>query len=222
MPRRIPDDDRLEDAIRTVMRKSRQTDSLTSLTDLVKAELKKENDDYSVSGRRIRRVLTERNILTMNIEYNVSDDPCLPDICPVCGYPVETVSNSTLDGMETDVGRHCTKCSYKIGLKKLTPRRYTFSIVRPSSRPAERQDIIRDAETLIRKAASMIENATKGTEHAKKGKKCAACIRRTVSDEKGGCGIASLIDNMKNGDKNSDPVWTRPLASVKDGNLKNI
>lgn len=221
MTRKIPDDDRLEAAIRSVIKKNRQIVSQAMMTELVLKELRAEDDDYRVTGERIRRVATERNILRIEIEYNVHDSPSSPDICPVCGYPMDPVNNSTLDGREADVGRHCTKCTYHTGMKRRTPGRYTFSIersLRDNMSDADRMAVIRDAEKLIRKAASMVENVTKGTEHGKAGKRCAGNIKKMISSKKDVNSLANLITDMAD----PGPVWARPLVSVKNSNRKAI
>jgi hypothetical protein len=166
-------------------------------------------------------VAIERNILRIEIEYNEHDGHSSPDLCPVCGYPMDVVSNETLDGRETDVGRNCTKCPYHTGLKRRTPGRYTFSIGRSSREGTGAEDrisTVRDAERLIKKAATMIEGATKGTEHGRKGKGCAKSILKNISSKKDDHSLRNLIKDMEH----TDPDWARPLASVKNVNLKDI
>ena len=192
MARRIPDDDLLEKAIRSVIGRNRRVVSQAAMTKLVISELRKYDEGYSVSGHRMRRIAAERNILRIEIEYNVHGDTSFNDLCPVCGYPTELINNTTLDDRETDVGRRCTKCTYQTGMKRRTPGRYTFSIVR-STGTAGRISVVKDAEKLIRKAASMVERITKGTEHTKKGKRCAGNIKKIISSKDG---LADLIRDM--------------------------
>ena len=179
------------------MRKNRQVDSQIAMTRLVSAELKKSDEGYGVSGGRIRRVAAERNILDMEIEYRVHGEPSFNGICPVCGYPTELINNTTLDGREADIGSRCTRCVYQTGLKRRTPGRYTFSIVRSTKDNMDLTDrisVVKDAEKLIGKAASMIENITKGTEYAKKGKRCSDNVKKTIKGENG---LADLIKEME-------------------------
>jgi hypothetical protein len=221
MTYRKPDDDRLAAAIRTVIKKNRQIVSQNAMTGLVLKELRKEDENYRVSGERIRRVAVERGILRIGIEYNEHGDASSPDICPVCGYPMESVSNSTLDDREADVGQRCTKCPYQTGLRRRTPGRYTFSIGRSAKdemNAADRIKVVKDAEKLVRKAASMIENVTKGTEYGKKGKRCAVGIVKNISSKKDENSVANLIKDMEH----SDPVWASPLVSIKSENRKDI
>ncbi|MCL1904888.1 MAG: hypothetical protein FWG19_02035 [Methanomassiliicoccaceae archaeon] len=218
---RIPNDDRLEDAIRAVMKRNRQILSQNAMKELVLKELRKEDEDYRVSGERIRKVAVDRDILRIEIEYNLYDEMSAPNVCPVCGFPMEVINNSTLDGRDTDIGRKCTKCTYQIGLRKKTPGRYTFNKGRPSKPSVSIDDrvaLMNDAAELLRKAASMIERATKGTEHRKRGKKCSSEIIKKITSKKDGNSLANLSKDIEN----SDPGWTEPLVSVKNANRKNI
>ncbi|MCL1984006.1 MAG: hypothetical protein FWG58_01245 [Methanomassiliicoccaceae archaeon] len=218
---RIPSDDRLEDAIRAVMKRNRQILSQNAMRELVLTELRKEDENYRVSGERIRKVAVDRDILRIEIEYNVYDEISAPEICPVCGFPMDVINNSTLDGRDTDIGRKCTKCTYQIGLRKKTPGRYTFSKGRPS-RPsvsiADRVKLMGDAAELMRKAASMVERATKGTEHRKRGKRCSSDIVKKITSKKDGNSLANISRDLEN----SDPEWTEPLGSVKNSEGKDI
>jgi len=214
----IPDDDRLEGAIRAVLKKEGHIRSQTEMTGLVLRELRKENADYRVSGERIRRVAIERNILRVDIEYNIQDDRSLPDVCPVCGYPMSAVSNSTLDGRESDVGRQCTKCPYQTGMKRRTPGRYAFSKgghVRNGIADADRVAMIKEAAELMKKVSSMVESATKGTELERRGKGCSKSIKRTVSSKKDANSMVNIINDLL------PPVTDRPVA-VRNTKLKDI
>ena len=217
---KIPDDDRLDEAIRAVMRRERRIESQAAMTELVLKELGKDGDNYRVSGERIRKVAIERDILRVEIEYNLYDELSSPEICPVCGYPMDVIGNATLDGRETDIGRKCTKCAYQIGLKKKMPGRYTFSKGRPSKETvsdADRIALINDAAELLRKAASMTERATKGTELRKRGKKCAGNIVKIITSKSDGNSMRNLIKDLES----PDPGWTQPLVSVKNANRKD-
>jgi len=224
MAYRKPDDDRLEKAILAVIGSERQIRSQKMMTDLVLNELRKEHDDYRVSGERIRRVAIERNILKIDIEYNQHDDRSSPDVCPVCGYPMAIVSNSTLKGGAAKIGRQCTKCPYQTGAKRRSPGRYTFS---KGQLPAEKMGtgariaLLKDASELMKRAAAMVESATKGTEQGARGKRSAARIRKISSAKKDGDSLANIIKDIGSGDK-GQTVWTRPLESVKDANRKDI
>lgn len=218
---KIPCDDRLEEAIRSVMGRERRIESQAAMTELVLGELRRECAEYRVSGERIRKIAVERDILRLEIEYNLYDEPSSPDICPVCGYPMDVIENATLDGRETDIGRKCTKCPYQIGLRKRTPGRYMFSKGRPSKgtfSADERIAMINGAAELLKKAASMTERATEGTEHRKRGKECAGTIMKMITSKKDGGSLRNLIADLES----SDPVWAQPLTSVKKTNRKDI
>jgi hypothetical protein len=222
MPYKIPDDDRLEEAIRAVMERDIQIRSQTMMTELVLKELKNDPNEYRVSGERIRRVAIERNILRIDIEYNQHDDRSSPDVCPVCGYPMAVVSNSKLGGGSAKIGRQCTRCPYTTGTKRRTPGRYTFSkgqSIKSGMSIGDRAALMKDASEMMKKAANMIESATKGTEYHKRGKSCANSVKRMITSKKNVNSLTNISNDMMSSD---DPEWTRPLASVKNTNLKDI
>jgi len=216
---RVPDDDRLEKAIAAVVKKEGHIRSQAEMTGLVLSELRKEDPEYRVSGERIRRIAIERNILRVDIDYNLQDDRSLPDVCPVCGYPMAAVSNSTLDGRESKVGRQCTKCPYQTGSKRRTPGRYTFSkgaSAKKGMSGAERITMIEDAAKLMKKAASMIESATKGSEYERRGKGCAKAIKRTMVSKKDGNSLNNIVKDIAA----AEPQGT--ARSAKNTKLKDI
>jgi hypothetical protein len=127
MTYRIPDDDKLAEAIFVVMYRNQQVKSQNEMTTLVRRELNKENEDeFRVSGERIRRIAVNRGLLQLVIEYNESVISGLPDTCPVCRNPMEAVTNRTLDGGMIEVSRKCSVCPYSVGTRRRMPGRYTF------------------------------------------------------------------------------------------------
>ena len=222
MAYRIPDDDRLEEAINIVMGRERQIRSQAAMTELVSKELRKEYEDYRVRGERIRRVAIERGLLKIEIEYNEHDDPSSADVCPVCGNPMNIITNTTLDGREADIGRHCTRCPYQTGIKKRTPGRYTF--IRGGSRKdrmtiEDRAEMLKEAAELFDKATSLVNGATKGTEFGIRGRRFLKNVEKAVSSKKDGNSLTNITKDMERGGPH---CWTRPLVSVKDANRKDI
>ena len=222
MAYKIPDDDRLEEAINIVMGRERQIRSQAAMTELVSKELRKEYDDYRVSGERIRRVAIERGLLKIEIEYNEHDDQSSVDVCPVCGDPMNIITNTTLDGREADIGRNCTRCPYHTGIKKRTPGRYTF--IRGGSKKdrmtaEDRVEMMKEASELFNRASSLVNSATKGTELGIRGRRFLKNVDKAVSSKKDGNSLVNITKDMERGGR---PGWTRPLVSVKDVNRKDI
>ncbi|MCL2606952.1 MAG: hypothetical protein FWD92_00090 [Methanomassiliicoccaceae archaeon] len=218
---RKPDDDRLDEAIRAVIKRERHVRSQTAMAELVLNELKRDREDYRISGERIRKVAIERGILEIGIEYNMHDGRSHADVCPVCGYPTDAVSNTTLDGRDADIGYECTKCPYQTGLRKRMPGRYTFSEGRPPDAVKDRISLVRDVTKLMKKAAALVERATEGTEYRKRGMRCRDDIRRIISSNDNDNNLRDLIKDMDNRSK-EQPEWSAPLPSVKSANRKDI
>ena len=125
MSYRIPSDDKLAEAIFVVMYRNQQVVSQKTMAQLVLKELEKDGKSYRVGGERIRRLVVNRDMAQLVIDYNESDGD-LPDVCPVCKNPLTSVKNSTLDGDVVEIMRKCTACPYSVGSSKHMPGRYTF------------------------------------------------------------------------------------------------
>jgi len=218
---RIPDDDRLDEAIRTVIRRERHVRSQAAMTVSVHNELKRDGENYRVSGERIRKIAIERGILKVEIEYNLHDGRSCADICPVCGYPTDAISNTTLDGRDAEIGRECTKCPYHTGMKKKMPGRYIFTERRLRDAVEDRVSLVKDAAELMKRAAAMVERATEGTEHRGKGKRCRDGIRKIIASKDGGNSLRGLINDME-GRSGERPERVVPLPSDENANRKDI
>lgn len=127
MAYRIPKEDRLADAIFIVMYRNQQVRSQTELAHLVRGELEKDGEDYRVSDERIRKIAISRKMVSIHIDYNETDDPDLPDSCPVCRNPMTSIMNMTIYGERSEVGRKCTVCPYQVGSRRRIPGRYVFT-----------------------------------------------------------------------------------------------
>jgi hypothetical protein len=127
MPYHIPDEDRLSDAIFSVMYRNQQIRSQSEFTRLVRKELEKDGKEYKVSEERARLIAIRRNLANITIDYHESDDSGMPDECPVCRNPMTAVMNMTLDGGSRELRRKCTVCPYTVGSKRRIPGRYTFT-----------------------------------------------------------------------------------------------
>ena len=125
MSYKIPSDDRLAEAIFVVMYRNQQVVSQRAMTELVHKELDKDEEDYRVSGERIRRTAVNRDLAQLVIDYSGSSGE-LPEICPVCRNSLTSVKNSTLDGKVVEIMRKCTRCPFSVGSVNRTPGRYTF------------------------------------------------------------------------------------------------
>ncbi len=125
MSYRIPSDDKLAEAVFVVMYRNQQVVSQKEMAGLVLKELEKDGNEYRVSGERIRRLIVNRDMAQISIDYNESDGP-LPDECPVCRNKLTSVKNSTLDGNVVEIMRKCTSCPFSVGSVNHVPGRYTF------------------------------------------------------------------------------------------------
>ena len=222
MPYKIPTDERLSTAIRTVMRKNQQIKSQSELARLVKAELKKDDNDLRASAERIRRLGIEKGIFKMSIEYRDSDLKDMPMICPVCRNAMDPIMNMSLDGDMVEVKRKCSVCPYCVSGKVLSPGRYIFT--RTSHEMSEDELMLRKlkkARTKIREASELITDALNMSDLKDRGEDAVERLEEIIGSKEVSCSIRNIIADLKQRD-DERPVWTRSTVSPKNKDLKDI
>ncbi|MDR0523395.1 MAG: hypothetical protein LBG62_03115 [Candidatus Methanoplasma sp.] len=223
MAYRIPGEAEIAEAIEAVLQKRSFVDTQSEFAGLVRAELSRMGD-YRASDARIRRVGIDRGLVSLAIEYREpaeKRDP--PFACPVCGNALRSSMNSSLDGGPVEIGRRCTVCPYSAGGGASAPGRYAFS---PSSGPAI-PDNVRAVRLLERARADMAEasrkvaSALRGTRFEADGRKASEAIEELSSSAADPRSLRNLAEAVRALDK-GDPGWTRPTASIKNENRKDI
>jgi hypothetical protein len=127
MAYKIPRENDVADALLIVMHKNPQVRSQRELVGLVGTQLSRLDEDYRISGERIRRIGLNKGIIRVNIEYSTAKDKELPEICPVCRNQMVSVKNRTLDGGIIEVRRRCDLCKFTTGPESVVPGRYHFT-----------------------------------------------------------------------------------------------
>lgn len=223
MAYRIPDEETVSKTIISVMIRHPHVETQTELTELVCKELSKKDSGYRISGERIRRIGIDNKIIKISIEYHETDIRTLPDICPVCRNEMAPVKNMSLDGDVVEVRRKCTACPYSVGNRLLIPGRYVFSRANVSE-PSEK-DIrikkLRQAKRKLKDASALIDEAVKGTSSEGRGKYTISSISEISDNEEDPGSLKNIILEIKD-EKSNDPVWTRPIVSVKNEHRKDI
>ena len=219
---KVPDD-MVEMAIRMVMDLNRRVESQNSLCSMVIEVLRLEDPDVHISANRIRRIAIDRNAARLEIEYRGSQRKDLPDICPVCGNAMSPTMNMTLDGNITEVTRDCTVCPYSVDKKIMVPGRYIFVRV-PRKEVSEREVRIRKikkAAALLRKASSLVSEAVDGTSFSQRKEYIEGSLNEILTSKDRAGSIPNLESDIRDMDR-EDPLWTRPTASPKYADRKDI
>jgi len=197
MPHKIPDEDAVSSAIRTVMTRNPHIETQKEFLRLVRKELSKADEEYRVSGERIRRIGVEKGIVKISIEYRESDLEDLPHICPVCRNAMSPVMNRSLEGEYVEIKRKCTLCPYTVGKNVLVPGRYSFSRSKDSG--ISPQDIsvrkLRRAGAKIRESIDLIAEAVDGTEFEERGTELSSRLREMI--DSADIGIKSISSDIK-------------------------
>lgn len=219
----IPARETLAEAIVKVMNTHPRVESQRELTDLVLAELRKQDPRYSAGGTRIRKVGIAAGAVKLEIEYREAPAAALPDVCPVCGNAMAPVMNRTLDGGAAEVKRSCTVCPFTVGQTVRAPGRYVF--VRAAAHepsPAElRIRQLRKAASQLRSASRLIGEALAGTSFPQRKEYAQSRIGEILSSQADAGSIPNLIADVRDAER-EDPLWTRPLVSPKTVDRKDI
>ena len=216
MPYKIPDDSQLIETLGKVFIKNQTVKSQNELSRLTNAELVKIDPEFRVSGERLRVLALENGLASVEITYHDSkrrESP--PEVCPVCHHELRSIKNSTLEGGTVEIKRKCTFCPYAASTLGSVPGRYTFiRRARASQCKDSRIANLEKAAKYLEMAAAFIDEADDGHTYGHHAKDAYNQVKELASSPDVPCSIKNLIRLTECGDE--DPVWTRPLASVKN------
>ena len=218
----IPDDELVVDAISVVLLKSKSIESQREFTELVNQELNRNTEvPYKVSECRVRKLTIDRGLAALEIDYRRSPNG-LPDLCPVCGRDLESVTNSTLEGGTAVIMKKCAQCGYRASARESIPSKYTFNI--KARRVSELQDMkierLNRAKVHIGMACDIIESLIDGHVLAHSAKNTVSKLREIADGKDDPGSIGNMIRSTERDE--GEPAWCRPLASVKNSDRKDI
>ncbi len=123
----LPEDAEVEEVILKILSRRGVVESQAELHREVMKHLLRRNERYRLSERRMRLVALSTRNIRVEIKYKLTERSVdNMEICPVCGSPMERISNYTLDGKKVVIGFRCTHCPYWTGTKLRVPIRYIF------------------------------------------------------------------------------------------------
>ncbi|MCK5458288.1 MAG: hypothetical protein KAI20_00225 [Thermoplasmatales archaeon] len=124
----IPSDEKIIKAVTKVLKKYRTVSSQHRLKELVENELKTKNDEFHVSGSRIRNLVLKSGLVRIEIHSREGDPNKVLSRCPVCNNSLKRVKNLTIWGGEVTIEFRCSNCGYWTGKKKRIPTLYVFHL----------------------------------------------------------------------------------------------
>ncbi len=126
MPRKIPPEEVVAEKVREIVSSGEGFMTQTLLLREVRKALRKIDEDYVISPRRMRRIALRHGV-KVDIEYRQTDRPLGKlKSCPVCGGELKVIRNVTLDGGIVPFGVKCPLCGYWSGNPKRVPGKYVF------------------------------------------------------------------------------------------------
>jgi len=124
----LPKEEEIRNAIYFALRKNKSFPSLVKLREAVIKELKKLNENYTISMKRVRIIAARSGFVKINAKMKASNKKL--KACPICGGKLEPIRNYNLLGKEVIIGYKCKLCSYKASIKNELPTRYSFQLAR--------------------------------------------------------------------------------------------
>ncbi len=123
----IPDESMVKEIVRKVLLHRGVVESQAELRREVLKHLQHRNGEYTISGKRLRRIALEMKDVKVEIHCKTTDvEVNEMDKCPVCGSEMEKIENMTLEGEKITIGFKCVHCPYWTGHKLRVPIRYVF------------------------------------------------------------------------------------------------
>ncbi|MDI6798697.1 MAG: hypothetical protein QMD12_01720 [Candidatus Aenigmarchaeota archaeon] len=126
MPKKILAKEKLKDIVREIVRSRLKVESQEELARLVLRRMRKEDEDYTLSPTRAKRVA----LLLPEVEVKAKTKKTikLPKIekCPICDSPIEPIKVKNLLNKEITIGYRCTDCAYESDLEAFMPMKYIF------------------------------------------------------------------------------------------------
>ena len=211
MAYRIPSDDEVARSIDDCLARCPRMRSQRELCDAVAADLAYRDPLFRVGADRVRRIGIERGLINLEISYASSDRP-VGDLCPVCGNPMTSVRNRTLDGGTVEMSRSCRRCGYIAKGTETKPARYEIGR-RAKVDPDTRIGMLREAQTLLLRAADLMDGALRMSGLEARSGDDSKTIRRIAGDPSYGGSLRNLALDLER--LEDDPLWTRPLTSPK-------
>jgi|TARA_B100000959_G_C14441451_1_gene402857 transcription initiation factor IIE alpha subunit len=120
----IPKADEVRSSILSTLNKYREIRSKQLLHAHVLKMLKINNQFYTISQDRVKRIAANMPEVLVSIENRKSHKE--PKKCYICSNLLDDIKAKDLFGKPTKFGKKCPKCGFKIDKKMLVPKRYIF------------------------------------------------------------------------------------------------
>ncbi len=114
-------DEELKDIISKIIRRKGHISSLNELKNEIEEVI---GENYSVSNKRLVKLLKSIDFVKMKIKVREDRKGEEVDICPVCGRKLRKLYVKTLDGQKKFVGLKCDYCGFESKTKSFKPSRY--------------------------------------------------------------------------------------------------
>jgi len=126
MKRKIPRTELIIDLIKSIVKTRIAIESQEVLSQLVMKRLKKEDNLYTVSAQRVKRIAM--TIPSVHVKVKTKKMPKINKIekCPVCESKILPLEGTNLTNKKILIGYKCVNCTYSCDLEHFMPMKYLF------------------------------------------------------------------------------------------------
>ena len=121
---KIPKRDVVKFVIKSVLHR-KSAGSQEEFAELVNRELRKVDEEYSISGKRLREIAISMPEVKIGVAVKKGETPRR---CPSCSSVLKKKWDRNLKGRKVLRELMCQKCGYKGNTGKWVPRKYEFRV----------------------------------------------------------------------------------------------
>lgn len=122
---KIPKEDFVFEIIRDIVRRRGIVETQNELSYLVSRKLKNFNPEFTISERRIKKLVLKSKEIKIKIKTRKSRDKKL-NKCPICRGKLIKTYIKNLVNKKVQIGYSCRRCGFNSKIDSLSPSRYIF------------------------------------------------------------------------------------------------
>ncbi len=124
--KKVAPTEKVKEILQQVLRSHLKIESQEELANHTLKILRKENENYSLSPTRAKRIALQ--IPEIEVKAKTKKTIRLQKIesCPICESSIQPITIKNLLDKEITIGHSCTSCGYESDLEAFMPMKYSF------------------------------------------------------------------------------------------------
>jgi len=124
--KKIAPTENVKEVIKNILRTHLKLESQEELCQHAMKFLKKENENYSLSPTRAKRIALQIPEIEVKAKTKKNIRLQSIDSCPICESAIKAITVKNLLNKEIAIGYSCTNCGYESDLEAFMPMKYSF------------------------------------------------------------------------------------------------